>query len=140
MNAPPKRPVATTASPKTPTECCHCSGPRQLSPGSHTVSTVTNTAPTPQDMPHARASKKRRYESTDISRAHKHLHISAQPVHQHRVSRTQGAHHPGKYTRHSPNPPLKELFGPRLIPSYSTRYEFPSLIHDPAHTTQQPSK
>ncbi len=35
-----------------------------------------------------------------------------------------------------PNPALKELFDPRLIPSYSTRYEFSSFNHESVETSQ----
>lgn len=94
---PLKRAVPMTSSPKTTSDCCHCSSSRlQSSPASH-PSTPTLAEPvstTSQDMTRKRA---RHHNSTD-ARAHKHQKVSVHPIPKVRSQPCpQNTTYPGKY-------------------------------------------
>ncbi|KAH7369832.1 hypothetical protein BKA65DRAFT_5955 [Rhexocercosporidium sp. MPI-PUGE-AT-0058] len=105
---PSKRVVAMTSSssPKTTSECCHCSSSRtQSSPASISSippTVVDSASATPQEM----ARKRARYNTVD-TRAHKHPRLTAHPVHKHRGHhRVPDPNHPGKYSHRLPHTPL----------------------------------
>jgi len=98
---PLKRAVPMTSSPKTTSDCCHCSSSRlQSSPASH-PSTPTLAEPvsaTSQDI----ARKRARYHNSTDTRAHKHQKVSVHPVHKDRPRPSpQHTDYPGKYS-HDP--------------------------------------
>ncbi|KAH6721268.1 hypothetical protein BKA61DRAFT_666028 [Leptodontidium sp. MPI-SDFR-AT-0119] len=93
---PSKRVTAmTSASPKTTSECCHCSSSRtQSSPASYSSTPPTiveSSSSTPQDI----ARKRARHNTAD-TRAHKHPRLTAQPVRKHQGHpRAPNLNHPG---------------------------------------------
>ncbi|KAL2072195.1 hypothetical protein VTL71DRAFT_11538 [Oculimacula yallundae] len=96
--------AVTSQSPKTTSECCHCSSSRvKSSPAPHFSSSSTplesvHAATTPQDM-----SRKRARQSTSIDTSDVRAHKRPRPVHQHRgQTRITGTNDPGKYSHHSP--------------------------------------
>ncbi|KAH9215034.1 hypothetical protein DL95DRAFT_446195 [Leptodontidium sp. 2 PMI_412] len=112
---PSKRVTAmTSASPKTTSECCHCSSSRtQSSPASYSSTPPTiveSSSSTPQDI----ARKRARHNTAD-TRAHKHPRLTAQPVRKHQGHpRAPNLNHPGN-TRYS-----SHIHGRRPILTFQT--------------------
>ncbi|KAK0114482.1 hypothetical protein ONS95_013973 [Cadophora gregata] len=102
-----KKAVAMNSSPKTTSECCHCSSSRpQSSPVSQstTPSTLADSiSATTDDGPRKRV---RHHNNTD-TRAHKHQKVCTPPLHKYRAPRRyQDTNYPGKYfPRPSPQYP-----------------------------------
>ncbi|PVH88003.1 hypothetical protein DL98DRAFT_224657 [Cadophora sp. DSE1049] len=99
---PPKRAVPMTSSPKTTSDCCHCSSSRTQSSPASQSSTPPTIAESGSAIPQDMARKRARVHNNTDTRAHKHQKVSTHSIHKHRSQpRPQNANYPGKYS-HNP--------------------------------------
>ncbi|KAK0113725.1 hypothetical protein ONS96_014580 [Cadophora gregata f. sp. sojae] len=129
-----KKAVAMNSSPKTTSECCHCSSSRpQSSPVSQstTPSTLADSiSATTDDGPRKRV---RHHNNTD-TRAHKHQKVCTPPLHKYRAPRRyQDTNYPAPDTfisLHSPTPKTTPAQAQLQVPEESSEL-FPSTFIEP---------